>query len=304
MKVLVVGGSGFIGSHIIDRLLDEGVQVRSLSRRPDRFRPPLQGVEYLFGSFAERMVAAEALYGVDAVIHSASATFPVTGDASPQADVTDNLVATLNLVETMLAQGTKRLLFVSSGGTVYGVPDQVPTPETHPLRPRGSYGIVKVAIEHYLEHYRHTRGLSPIVVRASNPYGPRQGHAGVQGVVSTFLRRCLSDETIEIWGDGSVVRDYIHVSEVADMCVRALLSPHEATLNCGSGEGHSLNEVLEVISQVTGRRPSVRYKVARPSDVPRSVLDVAQAERLLGWRCRTPLGQGIASTWEWISSTA
>ena len=188
------------------RCCRRGHGVRVFDRQAERFRAPLARVDYRFGDFSDRMALAEAMTGVDAVFHLVSTTFPGTADLDPKTDVRDNLIGTLHLIETMLSLNVNRLLFLSSGGTVYGIPDQVPIPETHPLRPVSSYGIVKAAIEHYLEAYRRSRGLSPVIIRASNPYGPRQGHSGVQGVISTFLSRIAAGEAIEIWGDGTVVQ--------------------------------------------------------------------------------------------------
>ena len=199
MKILVIGGCGFIGSHIVDRLLAHGHSVRVFDRQVERFRQPLARVDYIYGSFGDRMAIIDAMTGVDAVMHLVSTTLPGTADLDPKTDVQDNLVGTLALLNSMSSLGISRILFLSSGGTVYGPPDIIPIPETHPLRPINSYGIVKVAIEHYLEMYQRTRGLSPIIIRASNPYGPRQAHTGVQGVILTFLTRILAGERLEIW---------------------------------------------------------------------------------------------------------
>lgn len=196
-----------------------------------------------------------------------------------------------------------RLLFLSSGGTVYGPPDQVPVAEDHPLRPINSYGIVKVAIEHYLAMYRQLHGIQSLAVRASNPYGPRQSHSGVQGVISTFLRRVHAGEPIEVWGDGSVVRDYLYVSDLAEFCVLAAGSAEVGAFNVGSGEGRSLNEIIEIISSVTGSGIRPHYKPGRPVDVPRSVLDISRAEKCPGWRPTIPLADGVGQAWEWLQRT-
>ncbi|MDW4549327.1 NAD-dependent epimerase/dehydratase family protein [Defluviimonas sp. D31] len=302
MKALVIGGCGFIGSHVVDRLLADGHKVRSFNRRPEWSRPPLPGVDYQFGSLGDRMAVIEALTGVDIVFHLASSTFPGTAELNPQADVQDNLIAVLNLLDAMRGVGVRRIVYMSSGGTVYGIPEQVPTPETHPLRPQSSYGIVKVAIEQYLEHYRSKHGLSPLIIRGSNPYGPRQAHSGIQGVISTFLRRAKDDLPIEIWGDGSVVRDYVYVTDLADLCVRGGPSDVEGVLNGGSGEGTSINEIVDVISNITGIDLNVIYKPARTIDVPTSVLDVSRARELLGWKSATSLQDGMMATWRWMQS--
>ncbi len=224
MSVLVLGGCGFIGSHVVDALLVKNYQVRVFDQRPERFRSPCSGVEYFLGDFSDQAALIEALTGVETVFHLISTTFPGTSNVNPQADVADNLISTLNLLRTMVDLGIRRILFLSSGGTVYGVPDITPIPEDHPLRPINSYGIVKVAIEHYLEMFRRESKLSPIVIRPANPYGPRQAHVGVQGVVTTFMKQALEGKPIEIWGEGAIARDFFHVEDLARLCVTAAAS--------------------------------------------------------------------------------
>jgi UDP-glucose 4-epimerase len=202
----------------------------------------------------------------------------------------------------MQSLGILRLLFLSSGGTVYGIPETIPIPENHPLRPINSYGIVKVAIEHYLEMYRRTRGLSPVIIRASNPYGPRQAHVGVQGVISTFLRRVKAGEAIEVWGDGNILRDYVHVADLAALCVTAVSGSVEGTFNAGSGAGVTVNEIIARVVEATGIAVVPVYKPGRAIDVPRSVLDVRRAEEVFGWRAKTGLRDGIAETWDWLGT--
>lgn len=302
MKVLVTGGCGFIGSHVVDHLLAHGYSVRVLDRQNERFRDPLPRVDYLFGNFQERMTLIEALSGIDAVVHLVSTTFPGTADLDPATDVQDNLIGALSLLDVMGSMGISRLLFLSSGGTVYGVPDQTPIPEDHPLRPINSYGIVKAAIEHYVNMYGRSRGLRPITIRASNPYGPRQGHTGVQGVVSTFLNRTVAGLPLEIWGDGSVVRDYLHVRDLAELCAVALGTDVTGTFNAGSGCGTSLRDIVARIEDATGAEADVHYRPGRTVDIPCSILDVSRARATFGWSVKTDLGAGIAETLAWVSS--
>ncbi|MBB4116322.1 UDP-glucose 4-epimerase [Rhizobium sp. BK226] len=302
MKGLVIGGCGFIGSHVVDRLLRDGHQVRVFDRHEESFRLALAGVDYRIGDFTDKAQIADAVQGVDAVFHFVSTTFPSTASLNPQRDVRENLIGTQQLIEVMLDAGVTRLLFLSSGGTVYGIPERTPISETHPLRPISAYGITKTAIEHNLEMFRRAAGLRPIIVRASNPFGPRQSHIGVQGVVSTFLNRIANDEPIEIWGDGSVIRDYIDVQDLADFCALAGTSDRNGTYNAGSGRGTSLAELLAVMEEVTGREIVRVFKPARVIDVPVSVLDCSAAERNFGWKAQRDLRTGLQATWNWILS--
>jgi UDP-glucose 4-epimerase len=302
MKVLVIGGCGFIGSHVVDKLLAHRHSVRVFDRQPERFRPALPGVEYQFADFGDKMALVEALAGTDAVFHLLSTTVPGTGDLDPEVDIRDNLIGTINLLQSMDRLGIGRILFMSSGGTVYGVPEILPIPESHPLRPLGSYGIVKVAIEHYLDMYRRLHDYFPIVIRASNPFGPRQAHSGVQGVISTFLRRIAAGGPVEIWGDGSVVRDYFAVEDLAEFCVLAGTSARRGVYNAGSGRGASINQITEAIRSVTRVNFDAVYKPGRSVDVSRCVLDCSRAKNDFGWECKTEFASQLRTTWEWIQN--
>jgi len=304
MKALVLGGCGFIGSHIVDQLVASGHSVRVFDRAPEKYRPPVNGVDYVFGDFREPIDLIKALVDVEVVYHLVSATFPGTAALNPQADVRDNILPTLGLLDTMTRLGVSRLLYLSSGGTVYGVPDTVPTSESHPLRPINSYGIVKAATEHYLELYGRTHGLRPVIIRPSNPYGPRQSHVGIQGIITTFLHRLARNEPIEVWGDGSIVRDYIYVGDLAQLCLLAASSEKVGAYNCGSGQGTSIIEVIKSIELVTDRTVNAVFKSGRPVDAPKSILDISLAMDDFNWRFTKGLTEGISQSWKWIKSVS
>ncbi len=301
MRVLVLGGCGFIGSHLVDALLALNLNVRVFDRGPEKYRAPLDDVDYVFADFRDINRLYEALVDVDVVVHLISATVPTTAALDTQADVGGNLLPSLALFEAMLKLSVRRIVYASSGGTVYGAPEIVPTPEIHPLRPINSYGIVKVAIESYLAMYARAHGLEATIIRPSNPYGPRQGHTGVQGVVATFMNQVLNDETIHVWGDGSVVRDYVYVEDLASLFAAAVVSGASGVFNGGSGIGVSINDVIAGIGTVTGQRLRVTYQPSRSIDVPRSILDVGAAKRHLGWEPKVTFPEGLERTWRWMS---
>ncbi|GHG79530.1 NAD-dependent epimerase/dehydratase family protein [Pseudodonghicola xiamenensis] len=300
MKILVIGGCGFIGSHIVDALCARGLSLRVLDRSPERFRPQLPGVEYLLHDLTRAPLPPGALADVGTVVHLASTTVPATSNQDPGLDIAENLIPTVRLIEAMRQRGTRRLIFLSSGGTVYGVPERDPIPEDHPLNPISSYGIVKLAVEKYLYMEQQLHGLDYVALRASNPYGPRQGRSGVQGVIGTYLRRHLHDEPIEVWGDGSVVRDFLHVTDLAELCARAVLSTRTGVFNAGSGEGTSIARIVELIGRIVGRETAPVFRPGRSFDVPRVVLDVRRAAESFGWQPQIPLSQGIEDTWAWV----
>lgn len=300
MKVLVLGGNGFIGSHLVDSLLAVGARVRVFDRAPERYRPLLHGVEFMQGDWGDTAALAEALADVDTVFHLISTTVPGTSNLDPVGDIQSNLVHTVRLLELMRAAGVRRLVYLSSGGTVYGIPERDPVPEEHPLRPISSYGIVKVAIENYLLMEERLHGLQPAILRASNPYGPRQGHGGVQGVIGTFLWKIAHDEPIQLWGDGSIVRDFIHVRDLARLCVMVAQGGVTGCYNAGSGQGHSIAEIIETIDSVLGRRIEPIRKPGRGFDVPRVVLDISAVQQATGWKPEIGLADGVSETWEWV----
>jgi UDP-glucose 4-epimerase len=300
MRALVLGGSGFIGSHLVDALLADGHRVRVFDRQPDRFRDALAGVDYRFGSLADGSDVAEALAGIDVVFHLVSTSVPSTSNLDPVADIEGNLVTAVQLLDQMTRLDVHRIVFLSSGGTVYGNPGRSPVAETDPLRPICSYGVVKVAIEHYLFMYQDLHGIEPVILRPSNPIGPRQGHLGVQGVVPTFLRRLLDGDSIQVWGDGSVVRDYLDVTDLAALCVQAGNSDVVGVFNAGSGIGTSVNDVLSLIESVTGRKADVHYQAARSFDVQRIVLDSDLALRTFGWSTAIALDESVRRLWDWL----
>lgn len=299
MRVLVLGGSGFIGGHVVSALVRDGHQVRSFSRTTEGLHPKLSEVEYRTGTIDDIQALAEALYGVEAVFHLISSTVPATAERDPVADVEGNLIGTLGLLTEMERQGVGRLIYLSSGGAVYGPPLQVPIPETHPLTPLGSYGIVKVAIEGFLSR-QSGRGMVPVILRAANAYGPQQPGTGVQGFIGALLHRLAKGEPIELLGDGSVVRDFLHARDLADLCVRALLASEPVTVNAGSGRGTSLAEVIALAERISGRKVDLIRKPARATDTPVSVLDITRARRIFGWTPQITLEEGIAETWDWV----
>jgi UDP-glucose 4-epimerase len=300
MKVLVLGGCGFIGSHLVDDLLAAGHKVRVFDRAAELYRAPLVNVDYRFGDFSDSAYLAEALEGVEVVYHLISTTVPSTSNLDPVGDIQSNLINTVRLLQLMLQKNIKRIVYLSSGGTVYGIPEISPIPESHPLRPICSYGVVKVAIENYLQMFHQLHGLEYVVLRASNPYGERQGHLGVQGVIGTFMRKILTDEPIEIWGDGSVVRDFIYVSDLTALAVLAGNSKLSGTYNAGSGQGHSINELISSISGVIHREIHPLYKASRGYDVPSVILDISAAKQHFEWQPAMGWEMGIEITWNWM----
>jgi UDP-glucose 4-epimerase len=305
MKVVIFGGGGFIGSSIADRLLADGHELRIFERprvEPYRNFLPSEKVEWLTGDLLSQHEVSEVIDGMDTVIHLVSSTLPKSSNDDPIYDVQSNLVATLQMLNAMLQRHVHRIVFISSGGTVYGSPTYLPIDENHPTEPHVSYGITKLAIEKYLLMYQRIHGLRATILRVTNPFGERQRVETAQGAVGVFLHRALSNSPIEIWGDGSVTRDYIYIRDVAEAFARAVTyeGPH-SVFNISSGQGTNLNELIDLIEKTIGRTIERRYLPARPFDVPVSVLCNELARRELAWMPQTSLQNGIAATVQWVT---
>lgn len=302
MRVLVLGGCGFIGSYIVDALLKAGHDVRVLDHSPEKFREPISSVDYCIADFSDNVMMETAMDGIDVVFHSLSGTVPATSNRDPEQDIRDNLINTVRLLDIMRQTNVKRMVFLSSGGTVYGNPDTIPIPENHPLNPLCSYGIIKATIEKYLFMHQQLYGLQSVVIRPSNPYGPRQSSMGIQGVISTFMAKMMRGEPVQVWGNGEVVRDFFHVEDLARLCVMATESDSVGVFNAGSGSGCSIRQLIRIISDVSGASPNIEYRESRQFDVREVILDIQKAESIFGWKPEISLNDGIRSYWEWMTN--
>jgi UDP-glucose 4-epimerase len=301
MKCLVLGGGGFIGSHIVEELHAAGHDIRILERpRVPRFREFASRVEWVEGDFQSASVVQDAVDGIDAVFHLVSTTLPKSSNDDPIFDLESNVVATLRMLEFARDARVRKIIFISSGGTVYGTPASLPIPETHPTEPRVAYGIAKLAIEKYLALFQRLHGMDYTVLRVANPYGKRQRVETAQGAVAAFIDRVLRDQPIEIWGDGTITRDYVHVADVARAFLHALDYDGDVHIfNVASGRGRTLNELVALLEDVMGRRIAVRYMPGRPFDVPSNVLAIDRARDVLGWMPQVDFEAGLRETFAW-----
>jgi len=304
MRITIFGGGGFIGSTIADRLLKDDHQLRIFERpRVEPYRQFSNGeqVEWLTGDLMSVHDVSAAIDGAEAVLHLVSTTLPKSSNDDPIYDVQSNLVATLQLLNAMVAKQVRKIVFISSGGTVYGNPVYLPIDENHPTEPRVSYGITKLAIEKYLLMYQDLHGIKVNILRVANPFGERQRVETAQGAVGVFLSKAIQNQPLEIWGDGSVTRDYLYVSDVAEAFARAVdYDGAKSIFNISSGVGTSLNDLIRVIEHVLGRNVVCDYRRGRPFDVPVSVLDNTLARHELGWDVRVKFEEGIVKTADWM----
>ena len=304
MKALVVGGNGFIGSHLVDRLIQSGWEVNVLDLQERRYDPIPVPVHFIRGDLTQPYLVREALINIDVVFHLAWATIHEISNQDPAADVKANLIPSIHLLEACHQAGVRRIVFTSSGGTVYGPAQELPIPETHPQNPINAYGITKLAVEKYLQMFKHLYNLDYVILRPSVPYGPRQNPLGRQGAVVVFLYRVAHSLPVTIWGDGSITRDYFYISDLVEALIAAAERDldREHVFNIGGGQETPLTGLLELVEKTVGKEAIVEYKPSRKFDAPRIVLDTSLAHHKLDWRPKVNLVQGLAQTWSWMSS--
>lgn len=295
MNILVIGGSGFIGQHLVSGLARHGhhVSVLDLLQREDA---PV--VRQFVGSHEDRELLERVVHGQDLVVQLVSTTVPASSNQDVEFDIRSNLISLIRLLEVMRSQNVMRIVYLSSGGAVYGAPDSYPVAESHTLKPVSSYGIVKVAAEHYIRTYAELYGFQPLVFRPSNAYGPGQNLVKPQGVIGHFLRQALQGDSLQVWGDGTIRRDYLYIDDLVELMVGAIGKGSSGVFNAGSGTDFSLNQIIEVLEQVIGSKLTCDYLPARNAEVERIRLDISKAQDEVGWQPQVSLEDGIQRQYE------
>jgi len=300
---LVLGAGGFIGSHLCLALAQEGAKVHGFGHRP-AWPGLLAAMRYTTAEFTDLAALTQAVQGVDIVFHLLGGINLDASARDPIADLMVNTVASVRLFERCQQEGVGKIIFVSSGGTVYGIPKTLPISEADATDPISAYGINKLMVEKYLQLYAHGGGAQALSLRVANPFGEFQNPFRRQGLIAALIETIQSGRPVEIWGDGRIVRDYLYAGDVAQALVAAAQYDGPAqVLNIGSGIGRSVLEVLDSVCEAIGQRPAaVRHQPARAADVPANVLDISLTQRELGWAPRTPWLAGLRRTADWIAA--
>lgn len=303
---LILGGNGFLGSHLAEGLVRKGYDVRIF----DSFQTGMENldtikgaIDIIEGDFLNQADVGRAMKGVDYVFHYIATTVPATAIKDPIYDVETNVIGTVRLLQLAVDNNVKMVIYPSSGGTIYGEPATLPVHETHALNPMDPYAISKLAIERYLNYFNRAYGLDYLILRYSNPYGERQNPHSQQGVIPVFLNRIKMAEHPVIYGDGSMERDYVYVGDAVGATIAALekKTAHKI-FNVGSGAGTSINQLIDLMSLVVGRKIKPTYLKDSVVRVKRIVLDVSRIRDEVGWEPSTSLQQGIERTWQWLTA--
>lgn len=299
-RCLMVGGGGFIGTNLAKALQENGLYVRVFSRSKPSVMPA--GVEWIRGDVSDASLLLSSMMGCDLVIHLAGGSTPGGSNLDKVSDLKSSLIPTIQLLEACRACEVSKVIFASSGGTVYGPSASTPIPETCDQDPISAYGIAKLAGEKYFNLFHHLYGLDYSILRIANPYGPHQVAAKNQGVISAFLHNVRASKPLQTWGDGNVVRDYLYIDDLVQAFMAAIsYQGSERIFNIGSGHGASINQIVEIIERTCEGFPGVEYLPARKVDVPVNVLDISRARSELGWNPAINLSEGIGRYWHWLN---
>ena len=299
MRVLVTGGAGFIGSHVVDRLIADGHEVSVIDNlstgRRAFVRPPatLHGCDLRSPRLDDVFAGARP----QAVVHVAAQASVTRSVIDPVLDASVNVLGTVALLAACQRHRVGRVIYTSTGGAAYGDTDVLPTPEDHPMNATSPYGVTKVAAERYLDCWSGLSGVPALTLRLANIYGPRQNPLGEAGVIAIFTHRLLRGEGCLVNGDGTQTRDYVFVGDVAEAVARGLeRTEARGAANIGTGLETSVNELHERLARAVGVDRAAAHGPAKPGEQRRSVLDPARAKMLLGWTPTVSLDEGLQRT--------
>ncbi len=301
--ILVLGAGGFVGQHLVRALALRGDKVIAASRRPVHFE--LASVQSIVGELSEPADFMPLIARSRAVVHLASRSTPGSSAGNVMAELQNNLRPTLALLQALQDKPETNLLYLSSGGSLYGTTDAAAA-ETAQVLPRSYHGAAKIAAEHFISAWCLQFGSAATIVRPSNIYGPGQTERTGFGIIPTVLGKTLHGEPVTVWGDGSAVRDYLYIDDFVALCTSILAAPMPAgscTLNAASGIGVSLRELLAAIESVTGKPLQRSHDASRAVDATRVVMDATLANRRYGWTPTTSLQEGLRQTWDWFNTT-
>lgn len=302
MRILVTGGAGFIGSHIADAYVQAGHEVTVLDNLSTGDRANLNPrVRFIEGDIRDPALTEVFREGkFDIVNHHAAQINVRKSLEDPVFDAQVNIIGSLNIIRLACQYNVRRVIFSSSGGAIYGEPEFFPIRETCPPQPLSPYGVAKLTTEYHLSIFQKLYKLEYVILRYSNVYGPRQISKSEAGVISIFINQILHGDICWINGDGEQVRDYVFVGDVVEANLKALAGPVEI-FNIGTGRGTSVNDLIRILSDITGREVTHQHRAAIPGEVQKNTLDAARARDRLSWQPRVSIRDGMRQTYEYFA---
>lgn len=301
-NVLLLGGGGFIGTNLAMALVQEGASVYIYDRQEadyERFNGVIDEEHLIRGSFSEIDKIKQLLKNIDIVVHLISSIIPETTQEGILSEINGNIANTLKLLFAMKEEGVNKIVFVSSGGTVYGNSQNINS-ESDATNPINSYGWAKLSTEHLIRMFSYQYCMNYLILRPSNPFGPWQNINGRQGLIAVSLGKILFNKDIEIWGDGSVVRDYIYIEDMCQIILRLIKSDSwNEIFNIGAGIGYSINQILDVLRKVTDKDFRVKYFAPRSVDSKTNILCIDKLKQRLYSVSFTDFESSLKRTWDW-----
>lgn len=299
MSTMVTGGAGFIGSHIVDKLIEKGHKVvivddlstgrkENLNQKARFYKIDLRSKKDLEKTFKEE--------NIEKVIHQAAQASVIKSTKEPDFDAEVNIIGTINLLECCRRYDTEKIIYASTGGAIYGEPEYLPMDEKHPIKPLSHYGLGKYVAEQYMSLYQRLYGLRYTALRYSNVYGPRQDPHGEAGVIAIFTKKLLEDKKPVIYGDGKQTRDFVYVKDVVEANILALEKGENDYCNICTGKQTSVNEVFEMLRKITGKNTKAEYEKERKGEIRYCSLDYTKAQKTLNWKPKTRIEEGLKET--------
>lgn len=288
-RIVITGGNGFVGSALCRELIKHNFhKILILCRHKDKHNPTPQFI------IKKNVKPDNILQKDDVVIHLACTTVPALSQENLLKDIQENIFSTLSLLNACVKANVKQFIFMSSGGTVYGNTVNLPVKESHPTHPANAHGTMKLMIEKYIQLYSHLYGLRYVILRGGNFYGWQQLVRTNQGIIDVFLHKIRQSKNLEVWGDGTIVRDYIYIKDVTNFFITLLSSSvYDEIINVGTGKGTSVKEIIAVLKNITKENFHVLYRNQRNYDVQKNILDIQKAKTLLGWKPAFSVREGI-----------
>lgn len=305
--ILILGADGFLGSNLTEALAGTNkYKIRAFDLFTDGMSRNLEHlrdkIEIFPGNFLNKDDLRRSLKGIDYVFHFISLTTPGSSMEDPLIDIDTNTRGTISLLNECSKEKIRKVIFPSSGGAIYGNQEKDFLREDDALEPISPYAISKLTIEKYLEYYRIHRGLDYLILRISNPYGPKQNIIGNQGLIPIFLNLVSQDNPLTVFGDGKNTRDYIYIDDVINNIKKISFKKTEYRVyNIGSGKGATINQVIKLITDTTGKKIKIKKVAARDSDVRRVILSTKRIRKEIDYSLETDLEEGVRKTWEWIN---